>query len=175
MPLYITKPEVKPLPWMLGNQAPHLSQKGEEKKFFSKYYQKDTFPTSPGLILPISYLLKSQCLKAMLRLGSHYANYTYMHIDSLPARRNYPVCSAQDKPDNFISWCQYVAGLGQTSQKSIKIPRKTQSSIAATNPQISCASGQFPLCLNSAGNCSGFAATGLHSAMLIIELPCRYS
>lgn len=58
MPLPITKPELKPLPCMLGNQALHLSQNGEEK-YLSKYFQKDTFPTSPGLILPVPYLLKS--------------------------------------------------------------------------------------------------------------------
>lgn len=111
MPLYITRPELKPLPCVLGNQAPQLSQNGEEK-YLSKYFQKDTFPTSPRLMLTVSYLLKSWCLKAMLKLGSHYANYTYMHMDSLRARRNCPVCSAQDKPDNFISWCQYMAELG---------------------------------------------------------------
>lgn len=58
MPLYVTKPELKSLTCMLGNQAAHLSQNGEEK-YLSKYFQKDTFPTSPGLILPVSYLLKS--------------------------------------------------------------------------------------------------------------------
>lgn len=56
MLLCITKPELNPLSCMLGNQAPHLSQIGEEKHL-SKYFQKDTFPTSPGLILSVSYLL----------------------------------------------------------------------------------------------------------------------
>lgn len=58
MPFYITESELKPLPCVFGNQALHLNQNSEEK-YLSTYFQKDTFATSPGLIVAVSYLLKS--------------------------------------------------------------------------------------------------------------------